>query len=126
MEDAATLRERTRGIAERNRSRYGAALTPAQLREQGRSIDRRTTLGGIQGIADARIAQRDANQSLLANLVTIGQNINAASLQQLGSAAANATQRKNAYRQAQAQHRANTYNAVGSLASSAILAAFML
>ena len=125
-EDAATSRQRTTDIAQRNLSRYGAQLTPAQQQEMQRSIDRGTTLGGIQSVSDARIAQRDANQRLLADLINIGQGVNRTSLAQLGSAAQDATQRNNAYRQAKANHKAQTYSAIGSLGATAILAAFML
>tara|TARA_R100001086_G_scaffold249869_1_gene191470 strand:+ start:1844 stop:2491 length:648 start_codon:yes stop_codon:yes gene_type:complete len=121
-EDAAMARERTAGIAQRNLSRYGTALTPAQQREMQRNINRGTTLGGIQSIADARIAQRDANQKLLADLINIGQGVNRTSLQQLGSAAADATQRKNAYTQARAQYKANKYSTIGGLGAMAIMA----
>ena len=86
------------------------------------NINRGTTLGGIQSIADARIAQRDANQKLLADLINIGQGVNRTSLQQLGSAAADATQRKNAYTQARAQYKANKYSTIGGLGAMAIMA----
>ena len=126
IEDAAVSEKRTTDIAKRNLSRFGATLTPAQEREMQRSIERGTTLGGIQSVADARIAQRDANQKLLADLINIGQGVNRTSLAQLGSAAADATQRNNAYRQARANHRSQTYSAIGSLGATAILAAFMM
>ena len=120
-EDAQMAEQRTRDIAQRNVSRYGAALTPAQQREMERNLRRGTTLGGIQSIADARIAQRDANQKLLGDLINIGQGVNRSSLQQLGSAAADATQRKNAYSQARAQYKANKYSTIGGLGSAAIM-----
>ena len=113
--------QRTRDIAQRNVSRYGASLTPAQQREMERNLRRGTTLGGIQSIADARIAQRDANQKLLGDLINIGQGVNRTSLQQLGSAAGDATQRKNAYSQANAQYKANKFSTIGGLASTAIM-----
>ena len=125
-EDAATSRQRTTDIAQRNLSRYGAQLTPAQQQEMNRGIERGTTLGGIQGVSDARISQRDANQRLIADLINIGQGVNRTSLAQLGSAAQDATARNNAYRQARASHKAQTYSAIGSLGATAILAAFML
>ena len=125
-EDAATSAERTSQIAQRNLSRYGAALTPAQQQEMQRSIGRGTTLGGIQSVSDARIAQRDANQKLLGDLINIGQGVNRTSLAQLGSAAQDATMRNNAYKQARASHKAQTAQAVGGLASMAIMAAFMI
>lgn len=123
-EDVAGAQERARGIAQRNISRYGTSLTPAQRQEMERSLGRSNVLGGIQAIQDARLAQRDANQTLLADLINIGQGVNRTSLQQMGSAAADATARKNAYEQAKAQSRANTYGLIGSLGSAAILAAF--
>ena len=124
--DSAAVEERTRGIAQRNLSRYGANLTPAQQQEMERSLERGTTLGGIQSVADATLAQRGVNQQLLSDIINIGQEINRTSLQALGSAAGMANQRENAYRQAQAQHKQATYGAIGSLASTAILAAFMI
>tara|TARA_B100000424_G_scaffold194586_1_gene151973 strand:- start:2216 stop:2833 length:618 start_codon:yes stop_codon:yes gene_type:complete len=120
-EDAEMAQQRTRDIAQRNVSRYGASLTPAQQREMERNLRRGTTLGGIQSIADARIAQRDANQKLLGDLINIGQGVNRTSLQQLGSAAGDATQRKNAYSQANAQYKANKFSTIGGLASTAIM-----
>ena len=120
-EDAQMAEQRTRDIAQRNISRYGATLTPAQLREMERNLRRGTTLGGIQSIADARIAQRDANQKLLGDLINIGQGVNRSSLQQLGSAAADATQRKNAYSQARAQYKANKISTIGGLGAAAIM-----
>lgn len=121
-EDVATSQAMAKGIAERNISRYGTALTPAQRQEMQRSLSRSNTLGGIQSLSDARIAQREANQTLLADLINIGQGVNRSSLQQMGSAAADATQRKNAYEQAKAAHKSQTYGMLGSLGAAAILA----
>jgi hypothetical protein len=112
----------TQGVATRNAQRYGVALTPAQLQQQQLRLQRANVLGGVQAINDARLAQRDANTALLSNLINIGQNVNRTAQQQMGSAAADATARKNAYTQAKAQSRANTYATLGSLASAAILA----
>ena len=69
----------------------------------------------------SRYAQRDANQKLLGDLINIGQGVNRSSLQQLGSAAADATQRKNAYSQARAQYKANKYSTIGGLGAAAIM-----
>ena len=124
-EDTATSQAMAKGIADRNISRYGTALTPAQQQEMQRSMSRSNTLGGIQAVSDARLAQRDANQTLLADLINIGQNVNRSSLQQMGSAAADATARQNAHTQAKAAHKAQTYSMLGSLGAAAILAAFI-
>ena len=121
-EDAKGAAERTKQIAERNRSRYGIALTPAEVAERERSINRGSVLGGVQSIADARIAQRDQNRKLLSDLVAIGQGIQRSSMEGLGTAAANAAQRQNAYRMAQAQSKQATYSAIGGLGSMAIMA----
>ena len=110
------------GMADRNASRYGASLTPAQMQQQSAMLQRGNTLGGIQSVNDARIAQRDLNQSKLADLINIGQGVNRSSLSQMGSAAANATQRKSAYDSARANSKAQTISTVGSLASMAIMA----
>tara|TARA_R100001460_G_scaffold108023_2_gene158005 strand:+ start:6206 stop:6796 length:591 start_codon:yes stop_codon:yes gene_type:complete len=112
-------------VAQRNLSRYGGQLTPAQQQQQSASLQRSTALGSIQALSDARIAQREANQALLADLIDIGQGVNRASQRQLGSAAADANARSQAYRNAKAQSQAQTYQTVGSLASAAILAAFV-
>lgn len=110
------------GISNRTNERYGAALTPAQRQQQDLRLQRANTLGGVQSVNDARIAQREANTALLSDLINIGQGVNRASQQQLGSAAADATARQNAYTAARAQSRASTYSALGSLGAAAIFA----
>jgi hypothetical protein len=110
------------GISSRNASRYGVALTPAQAQQQERSLQRANTLGAIQSVNDATIAQDELNQRKLADLINIGQGVNRSSLSQMGSAAANATQRKNAYDSAKAASKAQTYSTLGSLGSMAIMA----
>lgn len=122
-EDVEVAQGLASGISARNASRYGASLTPAQMQQQSLQLQRANTLGGIQSVNDARINQKEANTRLLSDLINIGQNVNRSSQQQLGSAAADATQRNNAYTQARAQSRANTYATMGSLGASAILAA---
>ena len=124
-EDSAMAGQVAGQVAQRNLSRYGGQLTPAQQRAQSRSLDRNTTLGAIQALSDARIAQREANQSLLSDLINIGQGVNRASQSQLGSAAADANAREQAYKNAKAQSKAQTYQTVGSLASAALIAAFI-
>ena len=122
-EDVEMAQGLAEGVASRNMSRYGASLTPAQMQQQSRQLQRANTLGGIQSVNDARINQKEANTRLLSDLINIGQGVNRSSQQQLGSAAADATQRNNAYTQARAQSRAQTYSTMGQLGASAILAA---
>lgn len=121
-EDVEVAQGLASGISARNASRYGASLTPAQRQQQGLRLQRANTLGGIQSVNDARIAQREANTRLLGDLINIGQGVNRSSQNQLGSAAADQTQRENAYSAARAQSRANTYSTVGSLGAMAIMA----
>jgi len=121
-EDSAAASGIAAGVSSRNASRYGAALTPAQAQQQTRSLDRANTLGGIQAVGDARIAQREANTRQLSDLINIGQGVNRSSQSQLGSAAQNATQRENAYSQAKAASKAQTYSTLGSLGAMAIMA----
>jgi hypothetical protein len=110
------------GVVARNAARYGTNLTPMQLQEQARSLDRANTLGAAQSINDARIAQKEVNQAAIADLVNIGQGVNRSSLSQMQGAAQSATQRKNAYDQAKAASKAQTYSTIGGLASAAIFA----
>lgn len=123
--DAPMASQLTQGIQERNISRYGGELTGAQTNEMARALERGSVLGGIQSVNDARIAQDEANTRLLSDLINIGQGVNRASQSQLGTSAQNATQLKNAYQQAKAQSKAQTYNTVGQLGSMAIMAVMM-
>ena len=110
------------GIADRNAGRYGVNLTPAQRQEQTRGLARANNLGQSQSVNDARIAQKELNQAAIGDLINIGQGVNRSSLGQMQSAAQNATQRKNAYDQAKAASKAQTYSTIGGLASAAIFA----
>tara|TARA_X000001382_G_scaffold5992_1_gene4872 strand:+ start:8358 stop:8957 length:600 start_codon:yes stop_codon:yes gene_type:complete len=121
-EDVASASALTRGISQRNMSRYGGQLTPAQQQQMEQRLAQSNTLGGIQSVNDARIAQREANTGLLADLINIGQDVNTTSQSQLGQSAANASARNRAYRDARAASRAQTYSTLGSLGAAAIFA----
>ena len=118
-EDRDNSNQLMQGVVDRNASRYGAALTPAQIEEQKRSLQMGTTLGGIQGVNDARVAQKDANRALMADLIDIGQGVNRSSLSSLGNAAGAAAQRESAYKNAKAQSKAQTYGMLGTLGAAA-------
>lgn len=124
-EDSAKAAELTAGIQQRNLERYGGSLTGQQTRQMDRALQRGSTLGGIQAMNDARIAQNEANTRLLADLINIGQGVNRASQSQLAQSAVNATNLKNAYQQAKAQSKAQTYSTVASLGSAAIMGIMM-
>jgi FlaG/FlaF family flagellin (archaellin) len=121
-QDVGTAQGLAGGIASRTASRYGAALTPAQIQQQQLMLQRANTLGGVQSVNDARIAQREANTGLLSDLINIGQGVNRSSQSQLGSAAGDAVSRQNAFTQAKAASKAQTYSTLGSLGSMAIMA----
>jgi hypothetical protein len=124
--DAPMAAALTQGVASRNASRYGTNLTPAQLQQQQLRLQRANTLGSIQSINDARLAQREANTRLLADLINIGQGVNRTSQNQLGSSAANYRNLQDSYTQAKASSKAQTYQTIGSLGAMAILATAFL
>jgi len=121
-ENATNAQGLMAGVADRNAARYGVNLTPAQRQQQERGLTRANNLGLAQSVNDARIAQKEANQSAIGDLINIGQGVNRSSLSQMQGAAQSATQRKNAYDQAKAASKAQTYSTIGGLASAAIFA----
>ena len=70
---------------------------------------------------DARIQQKEQNTRLMSDLINIGQGVNRSSLSAMGSAAQDATQRKNAYTQAKAASKAQTMSTIGGLAMLAFM-----
>lgn len=120
--DAPKAAQISSGVAQRNANRYGLAQLPDMLKAQGASTARAGALGTSDAVNNARVAQKDLNDGLVTKLVEIGSGVSGSALSQLGSAAADATARKNAYTQAKANSQANTYNALGTLGSAAIAA----
>lgn len=112
----------TAGVQQRNLERYGGELTAVQNQEMQRSLQRGNTLGAVQSMNDARLAQKDLNKSRLSELVNIGQGVGRTAMDALGTSAANEVSRKNAYQQAKAASKAQTYNTIASLGSMAIFA----
>jgi hypothetical protein len=121
-EDSAKAAGLASGIAQRNVSRFGGQLTGAQQQQQQRGLQRSNTLGSIQALGDARIAQRETNQRLLSDLINIGQGLNRSSMDGLASAAGMQSQREQAYRNAKAQSKAQTYSTIGGIGAAAIIA----
>lgn len=112
----------TKGIADRNASRYGIGMSADLVKARDTNIQRQNTLGGVDAINNARVDQKELNTSLLASLTDIGNGVNSSAVSSLGSAAATAASRKNAYTQAQAASKANTYSIIGTLGAAAMLA----
>lgn len=125
-QDAAMTADVGRGIAVRNAQRYGVQLTPAQMRELERTLQRENTLGGIQQVNDAKLAQREQNSALMMDLVNIGQGVQASSLEGLSTSAANKSALDTQYKMDRAATKNANRNAaistVGSLGALAILA----
>lgn len=124
-EDAPEQARIASEAAARNRSRFGLTQTAVQARETQRAEQRGAAINLAGGLNNARLAQRDANKRLLGDLINIGQGVNRSSLSQLGAAGENAVARKNAYQQARAQHKAQTWQMVGS-AGAMLAAAFLI
>ena len=122
-EDAAKQAEIARGVQERNISRYGGAgLSIAQRQEQQRALQRQGQIGLAGGLNTARVAQRDINQTTLADLINIGQGVNRSSLSSLGTASQNAAAKASAYKNAKAAHTSQMIGIGSSLAATAIMA----
>jgi hypothetical protein len=122
-EDAAKQSRIAQGVQDRNISRYGGAgLSVAQRQQQQAANQRQGQLGLAGGLNTARIAQKDINQSTLADLINIGQGVNRSSLAGMGTASGNAAAKASAYKNAKAQHSSNMVGMGASLASAAIMA----
>tara|TARA_R110001632_G_scaffold59834_1_gene145286 strand:- start:327 stop:914 length:588 start_codon:yes stop_codon:yes gene_type:complete len=122
-EDAAKQSQIAQGVQDRNISRYGGAgLSVAQRQQQQAANQRQGQLGLAGGLNTARIAQKDINQSTLADLINIGQGVNRSSLAGMGTASGNAAAKASAYKNAKAQHSSNMVGMGASLASAAIMA----
>lgn len=121
VKDRDESQQLMQGISDRNATRYGAALTPAQIHEQERTLARGTAVGGADAVNNARVAQKDSNRALMNDLTNIGQGLNKSSLSSLNNAAANAAQRESAYKNAKAQARASNTSALAGLAVGAIV-----
>jgi len=122
-EDAAKQAEIAKGIQERNISRYGGAgLSIAQRQEQQRALQRQGQIGLAGGLNTARVAQRDINQTTLADLINIGQGVNRSSLSSMGTASQNAAAKASAYKNAKAAHTSQMIGMGSSLAATAIMA----
>jgi|TARA_R110000822_G_scaffold52739_2_gene136484 hypothetical protein len=122
-EDAAKQSEIARGVQDRNISRYGGAgLSVAQRQQQQVANQRQGQLGLAAGLNTARTAQRDINQSTLADLINIGQGVNRSSLSSMGTASQNAAAKASAYKNAKASHTSQMIGMGSSLAATAIMA----
>jgi len=103
------------GIARRNRERFGYQQTGAERQEMNRLSQRGGNLLLANSLNNARLAQRDANQRVLSDLINIGQGVNRSSLSGLGSAAQNAAQRQAAFQNDRAAYKRQSASFLGNL-----------
>jgi hypothetical protein len=106
------------GIAKRNRERYGYRPTAVEAQEMQRATQRGGALTLAGGLNNARLAQRDANQRVLSDLINIGQGVNRSSLSGLGSAAQNAASRQQAFQNDRAAYKQQTAGFLGRIGSA--------
>jgi len=122
-EDAAKQTEIAKGVQERNLSRYGGAgLSVAQRQQQQVANQRQGQLGLAGSLNTARIAQKQTNQSTLADLINIGQGVNRSALSGMGTASQNAAAKASAFKNAKAQHTSQMVGMGSSIAAAAIMA----
>ena len=106
------------GIAKRNRERYGYRPTAVEAQEMQRATQRGGALTLAGGLNNARLAQSDANQRVLSDLINIGQGVNRSSLSGLGSAAQNAASRQQAFQNDRAAYKQQTAGFLGRIGSA--------
>ena len=122
-EDAAKQSEIAAGVQQRNLSRYGGAgLSVAQRQQQQVANQRQGQLGLAGSLNTARIAQKQTNQSTLADLINIGQGVNRSALSGMGTASQNAAAKAAAFKNAKAAHTSQMVGMGSSLAAAAIMA----
>ncbi len=113
--DVSVQATKAEGIAKRNIIRYGFSETGAtrQARNTAQSLAR--TVAVTDAVNNARIDQDSSNAALLNVLVGAGGTVNQLGLSALSGAAGMQQQRTNAFRNAQANAKAQKYGFIGSL-----------
>lgn len=125
-EDVAQQTQIAEDVARRNRERLGMSETAALRQGREAASQRGEALALTGGLNNARLAQLDANNRTLANLINIGQGVNRSSLQGLGVAAQNDVSRQNAFTQARAQHAAQNRQIAGGILGTAAALGIMI
>lgn len=106
-------------VARRNRERLGFEETAALAQGRQAATQRGEALSLSGGLNNARLAQLDANNRTLADLINIGQGVNRSSLSALSTAAQNDVSRQNAFTQARAAHKAQNRQIAGQALGTA-------
>lgn len=125
-EDSATQARIAQEVSQRNIERYGGAgLSNAQRQQQQRTLQRGTALTKAGTVNNARVAQRELNQAVMADLINIGQGINRNAINMLSDGARMQHQRQQAYKNAKTSYNAQMTQ-LGGQVGSALLAAFLI
>lgn len=120
-EDTAEQQRIAEGIARRNRERFGFESTAALASERERATQRGSALNLAGGLNNARLAQLDANQRVISDLINIGQGVNRSSLSGLGTAAENAVARRSQYERDRTSYKNSQTSMLATIASAAII-----
>jgi len=113
--------EKQNQIMRRNLERYGGGnLTPAQRREMNRAQQRGGQLATANTINLARRNQREVNQALRAQLLSVFNRQKSQATGMLAQSGLAQVSRENAYRNAKASYRGNLFRLGGALISGAI------
>jgi len=124
--DSQTQARIAQGAAARNIERYGGAgLSAAQRQEQQRALQRGTSLSTVGTVNNARVAQREINQAITADLINIGQGVNRNAIGMLTSGAEMAQNRYQSYKNARANY-SSQMKGMGAQIGSALLGAFLI
>lgn len=115
----------SKGISERNRSRYGQNIGPAQLEYMDDARDRGMKLALSNNVNNARIDEYEYDNSLRRGMINIGrQNMNSAAAG-AGIAAGTQSQRETAGESARAAHQAQQQQSAAAAASAIITIAML-
>ena len=120
-EDAPNLAALTKGIVDRNRERYGVDVNPAQAQARVNATNRASALAATGGVNNARINQLDQNRTSIARLMAVSSNSYKDALGGLGTAAANAASRTQAYKSAKANAKSQRINGAGAAVAAGII-----
>ena len=120
-EDTAEQQRIAEGIARRNRERFGFESTAALAAERDRATQRGGALTLAGGLNNARLAQLDANQRVISDLINIGQGVNRSSLSGLGTAAENAVARRSQFERDRVAYKNSRTSMLATIASAAII-----
>ena len=108
-------------LTDTNRERYGVDVNPAQAQARVNATNRASALAATGGVNNARINQLDQNRTSIARLMAVSSNSYKDALGGLGTAAANAASRTQAYKSAKANAKSQRINGAGAAVAAGII-----